>query len=219
MNDLKDTVDLFVFAESNYSAHLDPKPLYILKKLNQGFLKDFHHKIMYQYIGYFRKQAIEDSSLADQHLRIEMGRKALPRIKGLRDDDLFILNDADEIPAREVLMFLKLYDGYTEPISLTYQWTIYGFFWKQKESSFGWDILNLFTEDVTVVGAVSSIRFLRQLLEDNPFNIRAFQMFSSTDKGKAALKKYMQKYPKTVYPITIGRVNHYAGWHCSWCLR
>ena len=39
---------------------------------------------------------------------------------GIRPDDLFVLLDADEIPDPRVLLFLKLYDGYPEPIALYY---------------------------------------------------------------------------------------------------
>ncbi len=55
--------------------------------------------------------------------------KGLPKIQGLRDDDLFLLLDADELPSREVLLFLKLYDGYTEPVRFGFRWTVFGFFW------------------------------------------------------------------------------------------
>ena len=61
-----------------------------------------------------------------------MGIHGLNRIHGVRSDDLFVLLDADEIPTREVLMFLKLYDGYPEPIRLAMRWSVFGFFWKRK---------------------------------------------------------------------------------------
>lgn len=58
-----------------------------------------------------------------------MNLQGLPKIHGLRDDDLFLLLDADELPSREVLLFLKLYDGYTEPVRFGFRWTVFGFFW------------------------------------------------------------------------------------------
>ena len=33
-------------------------------------------------------------------------------IDNLRDDDIFLLLDADELPNPEALMFLKLFDGW-----------------------------------------------------------------------------------------------------------
>ena len=44
-----------------------------------------------------------------------------------------IFSDADEIPRREVITFLKLYDGYPEPFKLHYRWNMYGFFWEKNE--------------------------------------------------------------------------------------
>lgn len=61
-----------------------------------------------------------------------MGIRGLNRIHGVRPDDLFVLLDADEIPTREVLMFLKLYDGYPEPVRLAMRWSVFGFYWKRK---------------------------------------------------------------------------------------
>ena len=50
-----------------------------------------------------------------------------------REDDLFLLLDADELPTPDVLLFLKLYDGYTEPIRFGFRWTVFGFFWLKAE--------------------------------------------------------------------------------------
>ena len=45
-----------------------------------------------------------------------MSKKGMPRIIGLSPDDMFFLHDADEIPKEEVVMFLKMYKGYPQPI-------------------------------------------------------------------------------------------------------
>ena len=45
-----------------------------------------------------------------------MSKNGIPRIIGLSPDDIFLLNDADEIPKEEVVMFLKMYEGYPQPI-------------------------------------------------------------------------------------------------------
>jgi beta-1,4-mannosyl-glycoprotein beta-1,4-N-acetylglucosaminyltransferase len=58
-------------------------------------------------------------------------QEGLARIDGLRDDDLFLTFDADELVKPEVVLFLKLYDGYPELVMLTLRWTAYGFFWQQ----------------------------------------------------------------------------------------
>lgn len=49
--EIGDVVDLFLIAESNYTAYGDPKPLYLLSALKKGFLQKYHHKIFYVLIG------------------------------------------------------------------------------------------------------------------------------------------------------------------------
>ena len=43
----------------------DPKPLYLFKQLKKGFLKEFHHKILYIFHSYFPKGAVENGWAAD----------------------------------------------------------------------------------------------------------------------------------------------------------
>ena len=50
-------------------------------------------------------------------------------ISNLQDDDIFLLLDADELPTKESLMFLKAYDGWTEPVQFGFRWTNFGFYW------------------------------------------------------------------------------------------
>ena len=80
-------------------------------------------------------QAQREGWLIDMYLRTYMGVYGLERIHGVKDDDLFVLLDADEIPTRQVLTFLKLYDGYGEPIRLAMRWSVFGYFWKRKKTS------------------------------------------------------------------------------------
>ena len=60
-------------------------------------------------------------------------QQGLPKVHGLRDDDLFVLSDADELPSPESLLFLRLYDGYTEPVRFGFRWNVFGFFWLKAE--------------------------------------------------------------------------------------
>ena len=50
-----------------------------------------------------------------------------------RADDVFLLLDADELPTVEALMFLKVFDGWTEPVKFGFRWTVFGFFWLMTE--------------------------------------------------------------------------------------
>ena len=54
-------------------------------------------------------------------LRDYLSRVGLRQVIGLRASDLFILTDADELPTREVVEFLRWHDGYTQPVTLSYR--------------------------------------------------------------------------------------------------
>jgi beta-1,4-mannosyl-glycoprotein beta-1,4-N-acetylglucosaminyltransferase len=129
-------------------------------------------------------------------------------VSGIRDDDLFLLLDADEIPDRNVLLFLKLYDGYPEPIALTLRWSIYGFFWKRSVSD------SPHVEDVTRIVAISTMRMIRQVYDGKVMSIR--RNYLTTEP----LLSRVETYKKSGHPVkewNIGEVGAYAGFHCSWC--
>lgn len=158
---------MYIVCESNYTANGDVKPLYLLEKLNSGFMASFHQRIVHVQLNKFPERGRHDGWFIDMYLRTYMGLSGLKRISGLRPDDLFVLLDADEIPTKEVLMFFKLYDGYPEPVRLGLRWSVFGFFWKRKKekdegSLLRW-VLNMdereYEEDLLEVTAVKTIRF------------------------------------------------------------
>ena len=58
-----------------------------------------------------------------------MGQEGMKLVNNVRDDDLFLMTDGDEVPFREPLLFLKLYDGYTVPVAMNLRWTTFRFYW------------------------------------------------------------------------------------------
>ena len=42
-------------------------------------------------------------------------------VDNVRDDDVFLLLDADELPTAESLMFLKMFDGWLEPVKFGFR--------------------------------------------------------------------------------------------------
>ena len=128
----QDAVDIYIVCESNYTAHGDFKQLTLLQRLKSGYLSNFQPKIVYVPLTEFPELGRTDGWFVDRYMRNYMGINGLARIRGLRGDDLMVLLDADEFPTRPVLMFLKLYDGYAEPIRLAMRWSVFGFFWKKK---------------------------------------------------------------------------------------
>jgi len=130
--ELGDVVDIFLILESNYTAYGMPKKLNLLERLHNGTYSDFHFKIVYVLLDFFPPDARKDGWIVDGLSRNHIGTHGLPRIRGLRTDDLFVLTDADEISCREALTFLKWHDGYSEPVLIKYEWYVYGFFWSSQ---------------------------------------------------------------------------------------
>ena len=70
------------------------------------------------FLDHFPDGGRQDGWIADDYLRTFLTRDGLARVGGARPDDVFVINDADEIPSREGLLFLKLFDGWTEPFAI-----------------------------------------------------------------------------------------------------
>ena len=78
--------------------------------MKQGFLRDFHPKILYLQLTHFPREARRDGWVMDSLLRNHIGDVILQRdvIHDIRQDDVMIMHDADELPVREALLFLKV---------------------------------------------------------------------------------------------------------------
>ncbi|KAG0430747.1 hypothetical protein HPB47_022410 [Ixodes persulcatus] len=154
---LGDAVDYYVVCESNYTFFGSPKQLYLSSNLSAGFLSEHRRKIVLLRSG--TNYAIDKDHWApENNLRSLLWQKGRHRFKNLRDDDLFMLNDADEIPSREVMLFLKYHDGYREPIVLYLRWFVYGFFWENYLPS--------------VVPSICTVAYLREVYGDDSNLVR-----------------------------------------------
>ena len=122
--ELGDVVDVFVIGESNRTTSGEPNELLLLPKMrNEGFLKEYHHKILYVMIPStdFPEDPSGGGWISDAFIRNYLGQKGLSRIDGelrlisyfknpniityhlsyqfiigIQDDDLVVLTDADE---------------------------------------------------------------------------------------------------------------------------
>ncbi|CAN7984115.1 unnamed protein product [Ixodes pacificus] len=193
---LGDAVDYYVVCESNYTFFGSPKQLYLSSNLSAGFLSEHRHKIVLLRSG--TNYAIEKDHWApENNLRSLLWKKGRHRFKNLRDDDLFMLNDADEIPSREVMLFLKYHDGYGEPIVLYLRWFFYGFFWENYLPS--------------VVPSICTVAYLREVYGDDSNLVRMNER--PRDIPPAGTSTGTLWTPWAIRGVQP----NYAGWHCSWC--
>ena len=152
-----------------------------------------------------------------------LSKMGLKLIQNQRDDDLFLLLDADELPLPEVLLFLKLYDGYTEPIRFGFRWTVFGFFWLKAEDPGIMDNIPLIgriinsasKERLLQLWVVCTMGMLSQVYDNNSMLLRRNVWENELLEAKSA--NYTKKSGHKIREWDIGRLGHYAGYHCSWC--
>ena len=75
-----DVVDVFMVAESNWTAGGDYKPLYLLPQLQRGFQRPYHSKILHVLIDQFPDGGLVDGWIADAYIRNCMGYQGLKRL-------------------------------------------------------------------------------------------------------------------------------------------
>ncbi|KXJ28055.1 Beta-1,4-mannosyl-glycoprotein 4-beta-N-acetylglucosaminyltransferase [Exaiptasia diaphana] len=133
LNEHFDLVDVFIILESSYTAFGTRKPLRLLPRLHRGYLRKFHSKLMYLYCDHFPTGGRKKGWKADSYYRSLLGKKGLTNIHNLKDDDLFIVMDIDEIPSYDSLVFLKYYNRYPEPFGVRLRYSVFGYFWKNNQ--------------------------------------------------------------------------------------
>ena len=78
-------------------------------------------KIFLVFLDFFPDESKKSGWYADEFPRTFLGKEGLSKVTNLEEDDIIVYNDADEVPDKDVLLFLKLYDGFTEPIVFAYR--------------------------------------------------------------------------------------------------
>ncbi|XP_055013888.1 beta-1,4-mannosyl-glycoprotein 4-beta-N-acetylglucosaminyltransferase-like [Boleophthalmus pectinirostris] len=197
-HELSQAVDLFIVCESNFTAYGERRPLGFLQRLLNGTYDYVREKLLYVFLDHFPDGGRQDGWIADDYLRTFLTRNGMSRVLGLRPDDVFVINDADEIPAREGLLFLKLFDGWTEPFALHMRKSLYGFFWKQ----FG---------SLEVISGCT-VGMLRDVYDSDGIKLRRREYYTMP-----GFRKYENDTGHILVQWALGSPVHFAGWHCSWC--
>ncbi|KAG7261164.1 hypothetical protein CRUP_014815 [Coryphaenoides rupestris] len=169
-----------------------------LQRLLNGTYSYVRHKIVYVFLDHFPEGGRQDGWIADDYLRTYLTRNGMARVGGARPDDVFVINDADEIPAHEGLLFLKLFDGWTEPFAIHMRKSLYGFFWKQLGS-------------LEVVSGCT-VGMLRQVYDGDGIRLRRREYYTMP-----GFRRYENDTGHILVQWSVGSPFHFAGWHCSWC--
>ncbi|CAL8329785.1 unnamed protein product [Merluccius merluccius] len=197
-HELRQAVDLFLICESNFTAYGERRSLSFLQRLLNGTYDYVRHKIVYVFLDHFPEGGRQDGWIADDYLRTYLTRNGMARVGGVRPDDVFVINDADEIPAHEGLLFLKLFDGWTEPFAIHMRKSLYGFFWKQLGS-------------LEVVSGCT-VGMLQQVYDGDGIRLRRREYYTMP-----GFRRYENDTGHILVQWSVGSPFHFAGWHCSWC--
>ena len=106
-------------------------------------------------------------------------------------------------------MFLKLYEGFSDPIGFKYRWAIFGFYWTVIDSKFG---TVKYTDFET---AAMTVGFFQDPYDYDASMIRGADFTTDNDKNNKLKKIYKEGGKK----IQLFECSDNAGWHCSYCLR
>ena len=204
-----DVVDVFVLHESNYTNSGNPKTALFLNKFQrERWLNKNFKKFVYIFQNTFPEEGKSDGKLADAYMRRHLGQTLFDkRLKGVRDDDMFVYNDGDELIRPEILTFLKLYEGFTDPVGFKYRWAIFGFFWTIIDAKF--------REKRYFETAAMTVGFFRDFYKYDASLIKggAFQ------NGSEIFNTLIKSYTDNGKRVKLFECSDDAGWHCSYCFK
>lgn len=60
LEEVGEVVDILIVGESNMTAGGEPSPMYLLPKLQEGFMSHWQHKILHVFIDRFPPQGFAD---------------------------------------------------------------------------------------------------------------------------------------------------------------
>jgi len=203
---LYDVVDVFLIGESNMTNSGGSRELSFHKLLQNGWLKPYHDKIVYVFRGVAPPKGFDDGVYADAYMRFHLTRKGMMQLKDVREDDLFIYTDGDELPRPEILQFFKLYDGWPQPVAFEYKWSIYGFFWQVDGKVYG-----AYSRPIP---SLITVEVLRDVYKNDSSLIRR-GFFYKTDKDAKLASEKLSKNGTAIDQMSVLE----AGWHCSWCFK
>ena len=176
VEELYDVVDLFVIcdfsnAEDNFHH-----------KLLKGLLQREQKKILYMNIA---TKVRKPSRVVSKYVwdRIKTV------VRNLRDDDIYVTTEPEQILNSRALMFLKVYNGWPQPIGFRLRWSVYGFFWQHPLKT-------------TITVGACTIGLMREAYQSNSIMLEQLE-------GDLSERDSLG--------LVIGDLNHYGGWYCYLC--
>ena len=150
----------------------------------------------------------------------------LRRLTDLRPDDMFVYSDPEELIRPEILLFLKLYDGYTEPITFEFRRSVFGYFWTVEEEKFG--PRHMLIQDRTSNPKAASLATFRDLYGYDasfPGQLKKQSTHVDPQENDKAMKNLKNNIEtensetRTDKDVQLFKISEDAGWKCLWCYK
>lgn len=191
LNYLGDIVDSFVIG---YEGSSD-----LFSKIKEEFGKNpIYFKIVYVDLNDAKPGAAYEV-LADSVWK---------RVSDFRTDDLFIWSNLTAIPMVDVLNFMKLYDGFSEPVKFHLRQLAYNFLWEPKSS----DVQSNLTRTLLFASSFSLNSIL--CLYESKCVISA----ETSQFPAFLLQRFEKNNGWAINPWTLGDWELPSGWDCQNCL-
>lgn len=117
-------------------------------------------------------------------------------VKNIRDDDIYVTTDAEQILNSRALMFLKMYDGWPQPIGFRLRWSVFGFFWQHPAKT------------TTITVGACTVGLMREA------HLRPSSLVLDKPGGDGGIAN---NEVSESLGLVIGDLNHYGGWYCQFC--
>jgi beta-1,4-mannosyl-glycoprotein beta-1,4-N-acetylglucosaminyltransferase len=99
---------------------------------DSSYLEPYRSKLHYVFLDHFPDGGRQDGWIADRYIRGSLGRLGISKLVAtLSPTDLILVTDLDEMINRKTIEYLiSPTNKFSEPIGMSFEWSIYGYFWK-----------------------------------------------------------------------------------------
>ena len=197
LNEVGPIIDYFILVEGAFTLQNTRRAQCFPSMLDRNEqISQWRHKIIYVYDD----ESIQSFSYweAEVYYRDLIGIKGLPLVPvPLFQDDLIIITDIDELPAKQFLYFLKWRDSFPTLIKIRLLWSYYGYQW--------------INPNTVVLHAVASIGELGKLGNNRTNGIR-FNLLGAQQDLIWSLDTIVGWHCSWCFPIRqfINKIEHFA---------
>ncbi|GFR13406.1 beta-1,4-mannosyl-glycoprotein 4-beta-N-acetylglucosaminyltransferase [Trichonephila clavata] len=192
-------VDLFLtIEEKNHNPS-------VLNLVKEGYLAEYQSKIMPIQLN--KSFVVEKEDKWSVFMLSELWKIGWKRLADFRPDDIFLFSHVSSIISKDILLFLKLYDGFPEPFMFELRPLLFKF-WRQMKSN----STNSNLVPFKPVGC--TFQYMASMCD---YEITNF--LSNSCLNDLQHKSFFEKNFWSLKNWTIGNMYIPSGWQCNLCCK